>query len=104
MQRTTQQNSALHIYFRKLATKLNEAGLDQRKVLKPSVAIPWDEKSVKERLWKGIQRVKTGKDKTSSLDKKEVSEIYEILNRHLVQTFGDDAHIPFPSEEERYYE
>ena len=103
MERTTQQNKALHIYFRELAKKLNEAGLDQRKVLKPSVAIPWDEKSVKDRLWKEIQRIKTGKDHTRELDTKEIDEIYDILNRHLTERWGSDLHIPFPSQDELYY-
>lgn len=103
MNRSNRQNRSLHKYLRDLSAKLNEAGLDQRKVLKPSIAIPWDEKSAKDRLWRQIQIAKTGKESTKDLTTKEVSEIYEILNRHLIEKFGPDAHIPWPSEEELYY-
>lgn len=103
MKRSNQQNDALHLYLRKLSKKLNDSGLDQRKVLKPSVAIPWDMESAKNQLWRQIQTAKTGKESTKDLTTKEISEIYEILNRHLVEKFGDDAHIPWPSEEELYY-
>jgi len=96
MTRTEPQNRALHLYFRKIAEALNDAGLDQRKVLKPSVAIPWDEKSVKEQLWRQIQRVSVHKDSTKDLDTKEIDKVYDILNRHLTEKFGPDVHIPFP--------
>jgi len=103
MIRSNQQNKALHKYLRDLSVKLNDAGLDQRKVLKPSVAIPWDEKSAKDRLWRQIQIAMTGKESSKDLTTKEVSKIYEVLNRHLVEKFGPDAHIPFPSQDELYY-
>jgi len=98
---TAQQRKALELYFRQLAETLNDAGLDQRKVLKPSIDIPWDQKSVKNQLWRQIQRAKTGKISTTELEPKEIDEIYEILNRHLAEKFG--VSVPFPSQEELYY-
>ena len=85
---TSQQRKALELYFRQLAETLNDAGLDQRKVLKPSIDIPWDQKSVKNQLWRQIQRAKTGKISTTELEPKEIDDIYEILSRHLAEKFG----------------
>jgi len=94
--RTLQQNSALHLFFRLLADELNNAGLDMRQVLLPSVEIPWTPANIKEYLWRPIQTAYTGKNSTTDLDKiKEISDVYEILNRHLGEKFG--VHVEFPS-------
>lgn len=96
--RTDQQNRALHVYFELLAEELNDAGLDMRKVLKPSIDIPWTKSSVKEYLWRPIQYATTQKKSTTKLLKqKDIDIIYETLNRHLSQIFG--ISVPFPSVE-----
>ena len=92
--RTPRQNSALHVYFQLLATELNQAGLSMMKVLKPSAEIPWTPQSVKEYLWKPIQNAQLQKQSTTKLDTKEVSAVYDTLNRHLGETTG--VHVPFP--------
>lgn len=97
--RTKQQNRALHLFFRLLAEKLNDAGLDMKKTLKESIDIPWDEYTIKRDLWKPIQKAVLHKDKTRKLlKKKEIDDVYNVLNRHLGETFG--VYVPFPSEEE----
>lgn len=102
MKRTIQQNRALHLYFKFLAETLNEAGLDMRVVLKPEVDIPWTATSVKEFLWRPIQTAYLNKHSTTELDKiKEISDITEIINRHLSQKFGGFGYeqVEFPSYE-----
>lgn len=98
--RTLQQNRALHKFFGLLAEELNKAGLDMKVVLKPEVDIPWTAQMVKEFLWRPIQKAYIGKQSTTELEKvKEIDEIYEILNRHLAQKFGEFGleNVPFPS-------
>jgi hypothetical protein len=96
---TRQQQKALHLFFRLLADKLNEAGLDQRKVLKPSISIPWTPYSTKEFLWRPIQKAMTGKYSTTTLNKQdEINHIHEVLMRELGLAFHID-NIPFPSDE-----
>lgn len=98
--RTDQQRKAIEVYCRELATALNDAGCDQRKVLaamKEGVEIPWSQESVKSSLWKGIQIAVVEKQSTTQLTKDEVSEVYEILNRWTAQTFG--VSVPFPERE-----
>lgn len=93
-QRTKCQNRALHTYFEILAQELNNAGLDQRKVLKPSVDIPWTKEAVKTQLWKPIQDAMIGKDSTTELNTKQVSEVYEVLNRHIGMKHGVSVQFP----------
>jgi len=99
-QRTSNQNRSIHLWCTMLAQALNEAGLDQRKVLKPSIAIPWTPTAIKSQIWKPIQEAQLGKESTTQLTTAQVSEVYETINRHLGQTFG--IHCPFPSEEGRH--
>ncbi len=82
-----------------LAEELNEAGLDMKAVLKPTVDIPWNTINAKEHLWKPIQEALLHKDKTSNLNTDEVTKVYEVINRHMGQKFG--IHVPFPTEEEQ---
>jgi len=96
---TPSQRRALHLYCDMLAARLNEAGLDMKAVLKPEVDIPWNKMSVKEHLWKPIEKIMVDKDSTEDMTNKEVSEIYEVLNRHLGDKLG--VSVPFPSMEER---
>lgn len=86
--RTLAQNSALHLYFRTLADALNDAGLDQRKTLKPNIEIPWSEAAIKELMWRPIQLAVVSKESSAELTTDEVQEVYEVLNRHLGDRFG----------------
>jgi len=97
-QRTKQQNEALHLYFRHLAEALNDAGLDMRLVLRPTISILWNDKTVKEYLWRPIQKVQTTKASTTELDTREMGEVFKTLHDNLAENFGLD--VPFPSEEE----
>jgi len=97
-QRTIKQNRALHKYFELVAGTLNEAGLDMRKTLKPEIDIPWSKESVKEYLWRPIQKAQLQKRSTTELDRKDINIIYETLNRFLGEKLG--VHTPFPSLEE----
>jgi hypothetical protein len=92
--RTTNQNSAMHVYFSLLADAFNDAGLDMKKVLKPDVSIPWTPVSVKEHLWRPVMVAVTEKHSTRELERSEVSAVYEPLHRHIASKFG--VMVPFP--------
>lgn len=98
MQRTSKQNRALHKFCQMLADALNAAGLDQRKLLKPGVEIPWSMLAVKECLWKPIQDAVIGKESTADADRDEYSKVYEVLNRNLGAKFG--VHVPWPEKKQ----
>lgn len=94
--RTLNQNSALHLGLQMIADALNHSGNDMRKVLKPEVEIPFTVESVKEFLWRPIQKVLTGKKSTTELTKIEPSEIWDVLMRHLGEKH-EIEYLPFPS-------
>ncbi len=97
--RTTQQNKALHLYYKLVAEALNDAGLDMRKTLKEQIDIPWSMGTVKEYLWRPVQKILIQKESTTELDKgQEITRIYEVLNRHLGEKFG--IYVPFPTSEQ----
>ena len=95
-QRTPQQNKSLWLYYELLAESLNNAGLDQRKVLKPSIEIPWTKQAVHDRLWIPIQNAMFNTDSTTELNTSGIDKIAEVLIRHL----GSQFNVPvteFPS-------
>lgn len=99
MKRTPEQNRALHLYFRQLADALNDAGFDLQKSMElKTVSVPWNERMVKEILWRPLQEVITGKGSTTELTSGEPNRIYEVLDRQLAETLG--LSIPFPSEDD----
>ena len=96
-QRTNQQRKSIEVFCRELANALNDAGLDQRVVLKSmreGVEIPWRQESVKDILWRGIQEHAVGKKSTTQLTTMEVSKVYDILNRWTGETFGVSVLFP----------
>ena len=97
-QRTTLQNKALHKYFDLLARAFNDAGLDMRVVLKEDIAIPWSGLTVKDFLWKPVQRAQLKKEHTADLTTKEPDAVWQTLNRHIGEKWG--IYAPFPSIEE----
>lgn len=101
-QRTQQQNRALHLWFRHLAEVLNGAGLDMRATLKPDISIPWTGDTIKEYLWRPVQKAQLEKQSTTELTTSEIDKVWETLNRHLGERFG--IHVPFPNIEELSWE
>ena len=97
-QRTSLQNRSLHLFFTLLATELNDAGYDMKKVLKPSIDISWTKENVKEYIWKPVQEAMNLKKSTTELTTKELQEVWEVINRHLGEKFG--VHVSFPSVEQ----
>jgi len=96
--RTHAQQNALEVYCRELAQALNDAGLDMLCFpWKAGAEVPWDQASIKARLWKPLQLAVLGEASTAKLNTKQVNEIYEILDRHIASKTG--IHIPFPSRE-----
>ena len=93
-QRTTTQNAAMHLYCELLAQALNEAGFDFRTFIKDDIEVPFSKDLVKEHLWKPIQKAVTGEDSTTKPDNHQFSEIYDVLNTHLIEK---GINVPFPS-------
>jgi hypothetical protein len=98
--RSTTQNSAMHVYFTLLAKELNDAGLDVKTVLESkSVGIDWTPESVKELLWRPLQKAVTGKESSAKILVDDVSKIFKHLSGHLLHLFG--IFVPFPKKKDK---
>lgn len=95
-QRTPSQNASLHLFCEQLAEAMNEAGISQRIFLK-ELEVDNSMESVKS-VFRELGKVKYGKDSTAKLTTKEMTDIYEELNRHTASRLG--IHVPWPSIEE----
>jgi hypothetical protein len=95
LKRTNSQNRALHLFFSHLADELNNSGFDMKKVLKPTVDIPWSGRTIKEYLWRPIMKAQLNKDSTTELTTKEIDEVFDTITRHLGEKFG--VYVEFPS-------
>jgi hypothetical protein len=94
--RTLQQNKALHKYCELLAKELNEHGITMQEFLSQAVDLDWNTRTVKEVIWKPIQKALLGKNSTTELDKVEdINEIWEHINRHIGTNWG--LYVLFPA-------
>lgn len=104
MQRTSQQNKALHKFLSLLSDELNKAGLEMKVVLKGDTSIWWTPSAVKEYLWRPLQKAMFQKESTTDLSKgNEITAIHEQLMHILGEKHGLE-YIPFPSEEKELEE
>lgn len=97
MQRTEQQNKALHVWLRQVSECLNDAGFSVMKTLRHDAELPWTEHSAKELLWRPVQEAMTGKESTTECNRVEYSDIERVIARHLGQRLGVTLP-PWPSD------
>ena len=95
--RTNAQNNALQVYCKQLAEAFCDRGLDMKRVLKKEIDIPWTQDSVREYLWKPLQKAVIQKESTTDANTNEYSKVYDVLNRHIADKYGFS--VPFPSRE-----
>jgi len=101
--RTSAQNRALHLFFKLLATELNDGGHTVQLVIKQKLDVDWTEQLIKEILWRPAQIAVLGKTSTKDLSKSsDLERIYDHLNRHIGEKFG--VHVPFPNDELKHLE
>jgi hypothetical protein len=96
--RTNPQNRAIHLFCEWVSFELNNAGLN-RKLKLPNIGVVnvlWTKDSVKEGVWKPIQKALLDKESTSDLSSKEVTEVYDQINLWLSEK---GISVPFPTEE-----
>jgi hypothetical protein len=103
-QRTPQQNKALHKYLELVAEEMNRNGITMQDVVKAikRAEIRPTKESLKEVVWKPLQEIILAKKSTTELEKTEIDEIYEVMNKWLGQEF--EIHIPFPTHDDTFVE
>jgi len=97
--RTSKQSRALHKWFELLAEALNDAGFDIKTTIRQDLDILWSATTIKELLWRPVQKVYLRKQSTTQLKTKDIDKIYDIINREIGQRTGIDVP-PFPSIEQ----
>lgn len=95
-ERSLKQNNALHRYFSLVARELNKNGFEIQSNL--NMELNWNTTRVKELIWKEFQKVVLGKESTRLLTKKELTQIYDYVNRYTSEQFG--ISIEFPNREQ----
>lgn len=87
--RSNLQNSALHVYCKLLAEALNDAGYSFIiEICGKRSEIDWSMHSVKEYMWRPIQKIIANKKSSAKCTTKDYPEIYENLNRLTSERFG----------------
>jgi hypothetical protein len=94
---TGSQRGAIHLYCQQLSDALMAQGESVQDVLSKSIERSWTKETVKELLFKYIAKKAFNKDSTEDLEPKEITEIYDTINRFTSNNFG--VHVPFPSME-----
>ena len=96
MQRTNQQNKALHLYCQLVADEMNAAGYDAQTAITLPISLTQD--IVKENIFKVIMRaLYPDKESTTELSTTEMQNVYEHMNSATAQKFG--ISMDFPSDE-----
>mgnify|MGYP001561749107 CR=1 FL=1 len=99
-QRTSQQNRAMHLLFTQIAEELNNRGIEQKtvvKILEKYSTVPWNSTTVKELIWRTLQKSLLLKRSTTELTKEDVDQVFDVLNREIFVPFGIE--LKFPSSE-----
>jgi len=86
-----------------VADELNAAGLSKQQVLSKTIELAWDGDSIKEDLWRPVQKALLKKKSTTELKKTEdIDKVFEHLNRFLGEKLG--VHVPFPFDPDKQKE
>lgn len=97
-QRSGLQNNALHLWCTQVAEALNAAGITFTQFFKPGFEVPWNDKIIKEQVWKPVQGAMTGEGSTSKASTTDYPKVYEQLNLKLS---GYGIHVPWPVRKEK---
>ncbi len=91
--RSSKQNASIHLLFRQIAEELNDAGYTRPHPW-GKMEIPYSEVAVKEIFYLPILDKVFGKEHSSDLNTKELSESVDILLDALAQNTGIAMQMP----------
>lgn len=95
--RTLQQNKSMWLFLTWLSEALNESdNLLTMVYFGKTFKMNWNPEMVKSRIWNPIQKATTGKESSTKITTKELTEISEIIQRNLSKKLG--VVLEFPNE------
>ena len=95
-QRSPTQNKCVHLYCEQVADELNRNGITCQMFFDPGYEVPWSMVTVKNNVWRPLQKAICGKVSTTEPLKTDYNVIYEHVNRKL-SDYG--IHVPWPSKD-----
>ena len=93
-QRTRTQNASMHLYWDLMAKNLNDGGFTVAQVLSKPLEISWTKELFGEIVWRSIQSAILGKRSTKKLERQECSQIFDEVNRAMIERTGVSAQWP----------
>lgn len=98
-QRTGAQRRSIELFCKMLAGRLNETGMDMVRSIKilrkaPEVAIPWSQETVKDFLWRPVQKAMFDVESTRDLTTIQVDQVQNVLNKNLADKLGVSCDFP----------
>ena len=93
--RSSQQNRALHLFFRMVADELNEMGLEftYTGVKGMSMSVPYTEQIVKDFIWRPIQKALFNIESTTKLTTEQIDRILDVIIKFFAES-GAEIHFP----------
>ena len=79
--RSTKQNSALHLFYTFISSELNELGLQYQYtgITGNTFELPYTDKLVKEFIWRPIQLALFNIKSTKKIDTKQMNEVMDVI-------------------------
>jgi hypothetical protein len=105
--RNISQNSALHLFFEKVAHRLNAGGVGIIEGLRStglSHEVNWSGESVRSLLWNRLAKAYLSHAGRARYRKEDIREIYRLLRGHLKEKYHVDVPYPYDNNLSLYCE
>ena len=103
-QRSTQQNKSFYKWIEEVASECEAQGVDRKTMVEDlsDASIPITGKFIKEVIWFHYMVAMYGKESTTQLTTKEMTEVEKSVTLHLQEHYG--LQTKWPSQEEQEFE
>jgi hypothetical protein len=97
--RTAKQQAAIEVFCRNVSQEFNVNNITVQVIAEIAKrGIDWTQVSVKEIIWRNMQRHLTGKESSKDLNTKEVGQVYEHINKYVLSEAG--VYVPWPEKKQ----
>ncbi len=99
MKTSPEQFRAYHLWASWIAQAMQEKDIDTQALMKAkSVSVPVTQQIVENTILKPIMQAMFDVNSSTKLKPTEMGELYDVINRHLIEHFN--ISVPFPSHED----
>ncbi len=102
MKTSQEQFNAYHLWASWIAQAMQEKDIDTQALMKAkSVSVPVTQQIVENTILKPIMQAMFDINSSTKLKPAQTGELYDVVNRHLVEHFNISVPFPHDSEDER---